>query len=57
MVGGRVWSGKVGGRPPVAVPSLGPERKSQVEGGLRRRPPAPGVLGSSFQQAGWGQGL
>lgn len=43
---------------PVAVPSLDPERESQVEGCLRLHPPAlVGVLGSPCQQAEWGQGL
>lgn len=50
--GMRMWGG-----PPVAVPSLGPEKKSQLEGCLKLHPPALGVLGSPCQQAGWGQGL
>lgn len=48
--------GESGGSP-VAVPSLGPEKEFQVEVCLRRHPPALGMLGSSCQQAGWGQGL
>lgn len=43
--------------PPVAVPSLGPERVSQVEDCLRLRPPAPEVLGSLCQQTEWVPGL
>ena len=37
--------------PPVAVPSLDPEREYQVEGCLRHHPPALGLLGSPYQQA------
>lgn len=43
--------------PQVAVPSLGPERASQVESRLRLHPPALGVLGSPCQQTQWVQGL
>lgn len=43
--------------PPVAVPSLGPERVSQVEDCLKLRPPAPEVLDSLCLQTGWVPGL
>jgi hypothetical protein len=43
--------------PPVAVPSLGPERESLVEDCFRLHLPALGVLGSPCQQAEWVQGL
>lgn len=43
--------------PPVAVPSLDPERASQVEDCLRLRPPALGVLGSLCQRTDWVQEL
>lgn len=43
--------------PPVAVPSLGLERVSQVQDCLRLRPPALEVLGSLCQQTEWVLGL
>lgn len=54
QLGRKAWSGKEGVRiPPVAVPSLDPERASQVEDCLRLHPPALGVLGSLCQETGW----
>lgn len=48
---------EVGAGPPVAVPSLGPERKSQVEGGLGGAVLLPwGCWGALSVQAGWGPG-
>lgn len=56
--GEKAWSGRVGvSFPPVAVPSLGPERVSQVQDCLRLRPPALEVLGSLCQQTEWVLGL
>lgn len=52
---GWVWSGKVEGGSPVAVPSLGPERKSQVEGGLRRVS-CPGAAGELLSAGRVGPG-